>query len=132
MIHLDTHVVAWLYAGRDESLPLPARERLNRDVPRISPMVLLELDYLREIGRFTVSGQDTFADLESRIGLRLSTAPFLHVVRMASPLSFTRDPFDRLIVANAMADGCELLTADRRILDHCKMARWGDPHVSPP
>ena len=51
MIHLDTHVVVWLYLAEVERLPARAREAIEAEDLEISPMVLLELQSLREIGR---------------------------------------------------------------------------------
>jgi len=61
MIYLDTHVVIWLYARKGEGLSTRAR-RLIEDEPEIaiSPMVLLELDYLHEIGRTTLGSTPVY------------------------------------------------------------------------
>ena len=39
-------------------------------------------------------------------------------------LGWPRDPFDRLIVAHALASRATLLTADETILGNCAQARW--------
>jgi PIN domain nuclease of toxin-antitoxin system len=36
----------------------------------------------------------------------------------------TRDPFDRLIVANALVENLPLLTFDENIRAHCSLAFW--------
>lgn len=123
VVHLDTHVVAWLYADDRERLRT-VRKRLDDSELVISPVVTLELEYLREIGRLRVGGQDIVSDLVARIGLRLSTAPMAHVVGHAIGLSWTRDPFDRIIVAQAMADGVPLMTKDATIRGHFARAIW--------
>jgi PIN domain nuclease of toxin-antitoxin system len=123
VVHLDTHVVAWLYADDRDRLR-PVRKRLDESELVISPMVTLELEYLREIGRLRVGGQDIVSDLVARIGLRLSTASMAHVVGHAIGLSWTRDPFDRIIVAQAMADGVPLVTKDASIREHFRYAEW--------
>ncbi|MCE3290874.1 MAG: hypothetical protein K0R83_2886, partial [Caulobacter sp.] len=46
------------------------------------------------------------------------------VVSAARTLTCTRDPFDRLICAAAIADGVGLVTADRRIRQHLPNAIW--------
>ena len=46
------------------------------------------------------------------------------LVGAANALSWTRDPFDLLIAVNALADGCELLTADVTMRAHLPSARW--------
>jgi hypothetical protein len=55
MIDLDTHVVVWLYAFGSKKLSEQACELLERS-PKllISPMVLLELEFLQEIGKLAV------------------------------------------------------------------------------
>ena len=54
----------------------------------------------------------------------VSKAPLFEVMEQALALTWTRDPFDRLIVGNALADGAVLLTRDRVILERCRSAAW--------
>ena len=124
MIHLDTHVAAWLYAGARDQFPTAVVDLIEREDLVISPMVELELQYLHEIGRLTVTGRSVVADLETRIGLRRSPAPFPMIVDRAATVAWTRDPFDRLIVANAHVDGARLLTRDEAIRAHESIAVW--------
>lgn len=127
MIRLDTHVVVWLYAGEPERLSETARALIESEQPVISPMVALELTYLYEIGRLTLGGADIIGDLNDRIGLTLSDQRFSTVVHAAAGLSWTRDPFDRLIVGDALAAKTPLLTKDDTILRHCQLATWDTP-----
>ena len=124
VIHLDTHVVVWLYAGELERLR-PCLPRLEGQQLAISPMVVLECQYLFEIGKVTVGPGVLLADLGERIGLTVSSHPFADVTRTAVTLRWTRDPFDRLIAAQALAEGAPLVTADRTLLEHCAEAVWG-------
>ena len=124
LVHLDTHVVVWLYAGRLELLSDLAKKRIEAADLRVSPMVELELQYLFETARIAVPAQEILTDLESRLGLRLADEPFAAVVSAARDLGFTRDPFDRLIVAQAEVAGATLLTKDRTILAHAARAVW--------
>lgn len=87
-------------------------------------MVALELQYLFEINRVSQPGHDVVADLEQRIDLHYSTAVFVDVVAAATRLSWTRDPFDRLISAQAIVENAPLLTADRMIQKKLKLATW--------
>ncbi len=124
-LHLDTHVALWLYAGEVERIPPGVRERLEREELVISPLVELELTFLQEVGRTRIGGAEIVSDLGARLGLRVSDHPHASVVRASLPLSWTRDPFDRLIVGQAIAEGCELLTKDRRIRAAFEGAVWG-------
>jgi PIN domain nuclease of toxin-antitoxin system len=124
LTHLDTHVVVWLFAGDLGRLPPAARRRIEGGPIAISPMVELELQYLHEIGRTSRPGREVVADLAGRLGLGRATADFGEVVERAASLGWTRDPFDRMIVATALAGGCPLLTRDESILRNCSTACW--------
>ena len=124
VIHLDTHVVAWLFQGDRQRLK-PIAHRLERNHLVVSPMVALELQYLFEIGRLRVPASDVLGFLLDRYGLRESGRPFADVVRVAMGLTWTRDPFDRLIAAQAMVEEVPLLTFDESLRVHCPVAVWG-------
>jgi PIN domain nuclease of toxin-antitoxin system len=124
VIRLDTHVVVWLYTGETEQLSTAAVAAIEQHQLVVSPMVQLELSYLHEIGRLTIGGADIIADLERRVGLRRSDLALEPLVDTAASLTWTRDPFDRLIVADALVAGAALITKDRSIHDHTTIARW--------
>lgn len=124
LIRLDTHVVVWLYTGETEQLSDAASAAIEQHQLVVSPMVQLELSYLHEIGRLTIGGADIIGDLERRIGLRRSGTPLDALVDTAAALTWTRDPFDRLIVADALVAGTSLLTKDRAIHESTTVASW--------
>lgn len=124
MIYLDTHVVVWLYAGEIERLSVRARTLINAHDLLVSPMVLLEMQYLFEIGRIAEKAQSVIAGLSKSIGLKVCDANFLQIIGCAERFSWTRDPFDRVIVANAALNNHQLLTRDQTILTHFKQAVW--------
>ncbi len=121
---LDTHVVAWLYSGRIDKLPEKAKGRLESDALMVSPMVVLELQYLYEIGRLAVGADVVIEDLGRRIGLSLCDTPFDIIARAALALSWARDPFDRLIAAQCLVEQAPLLTADGNLREHLSLAIW--------
>lgn len=122
-MHLDTHVVVWLYAGNADAFPPSVQHLLDTDALAISLMVALELTYLHEIGRTSAPSDVVLAELRRSIGLTISEVPFPSVVETATTLVWPRDPFDRLISAQAVVDGEMLLTKDRRIREHLELAR---------
>ena len=124
MIRLDTHVVIWLYTNENSKLSSTAIERIETNDLSISPLVELELTFLNEIGRLTVGGTTIVADLRERIGLKISEQTTSSVVTAANSLTWTRDPFDRMIVGDAMAASSPLLTRDRKIREHTSIAIW--------
>lgn len=124
MIYLDTHVVVWLYAGLTELFSEPIRRLINDHEVVISPVVRLELQYLYEIHRVTDEAYTIVADLANRIGLQVCTRPFNRIVTQALTCSWTRDPFDRIIVANAALQDNVLVSKDQNILGNYVHARW--------
>jgi PIN domain nuclease of toxin-antitoxin system len=126
ILHLDTPVVVRLYAGDRDHFPPRAVAALDHSRLVYSPVVELELQYLYEIGRITAGPEAIFPYLADRTGLAPDDTPYLVVVREARRLSWTRDPFDRLITAAALASGRPLLTRDRAIRDHYADAIWDD------
>ena len=123
--HLDTHVVVWLYAGEVERLPKEVQAHLQTHDLQISPAVVLELQYLFEIRRIAEPAQSVTTALEGTLGLTVSTLSFQRVVAAAVEQTWTRDPFDRLIVAQAQAEGASLVTADKLIRKHFARSVWG-------
>ena len=124
LIHLDTHVVCWLYAGRVDLLSAAARRAIERSTLQVSPMVGLELQYLREIGRIRHGPTRVLASLRSDLGLSMSELPFAAVAARARAYSWTRDPFDRLIAAQAAAARARLVTRDDLLRRHFRLALW--------
>ena len=124
MIYLDTYVVVWLYAGQVEKLSEQAKKLINENYVYISAIVRLELQYLYEIQRVTDEANKVLFDLSDRIGLKICDKSFNTIVSGALELSWTRDPFDRLIVANAALNGNILVTKDQNILENYENARW--------
>jgi PIN domain nuclease of toxin-antitoxin system len=123
--YLDTHVVLWLSAGRADQLSDRAEKALlSAKELRISPMVELELHLLYEIDRVHAPPAQILTRLGAQVGLAVCDAPFGAVVREAASLVWTRDPFDRLIVAQAMLVSAPLLTKDALIRKHYPKAVW--------
>jgi len=124
MIYLDTHVVVWLYSGRLDLFPSPVKDAIDKNDLSISPIVLLELTYLKEIKKITVSAEKIFRALEDATGLKMCTHDFEAVARQACHYEWTRDPFDRIITAHAALTNSFLVTRDRNIQKHYKHVLW--------
>jgi len=124
LIYLDTHVVVWLYAGNTDSLSDSALNLIRENDLGISPAVILELGYLHEIGRVTVAGKEIVSDLFERIGLATCQKKFQDIIANTLSMTWTHDPFDRIITGHASLDNSILLTKDRTILANYSHARW--------
>ena len=111
---LDTHILLWA-AGQPEKLPETARRLLDdlENVPVFSAASLWEIAIKQGIGRadFQVdarllrrglldNGYDELA-VTSAHAVALDALPPLH-----------KDPFDRMLIAQARVEGITLLTSD--------------------
>ena len=124
VIYLDTHVVAWLYAGELDRIPGRARALIERSELVISPTVTLELQFLFEIRRSSRPARDVIDVLRRELGLHTCDLPFAAVSEAAASEDWTRDPFDRLIVSQAALRAAPLLTRDALIREHYPRATW--------
>ena len=119
MILLDTHAAIWLLSGsrRVEGLLASGQPLL------LSPVSILEFRFLIEAGKARIAEPDWERRLAQDRRFRLDDCRIGDIVAGASDLSFTRDPFDRLIAGHAIARGYRLATADSVLLDHLPRSR---------
>jgi len=123
-IYLDTHIVIWLAGGESSRLSEPVRQLIRNSDLLISPTVALELQVLHEIGRITDDVATVLGDLERSLDLKVCSRSFTSVVEHAAELSWTRDPFDRLIVGQAAVGSNILITKDVLIRKNYAHAVW--------
>lgn len=114
---LDTHLLLWL-AAEPQRLPSEVRDIVNDESidSRFSVASLWEVTIKSSLDRsdFAVDARVL------RRGLLESGFPELpidadHVVAVADLPPIHRDPFDRLLVAQARTEGLTLLTVDERL-----------------
>ena len=123
-VYLDTHVVVWLFSGEIDKISSKALERIETCELLVSPMVVLELEFLYEIGRLNYKHDEILASLSESIDLKICNLSFAAIAKEATEHSWTRDPFDRLIVANAICNDSLLLSRDRKIRDNYTKVVW--------
>lgn len=124
MIYLDTHAVVWLYDDTDKKFSNKAKEEIRNNDLSISQMVRLELQYLYEIGRIKTHPEAILKYLNQSIGLIVSDSNSVAIFDHAIEIDWTRDVFDRLIVAQAMVDNATLITKDKTIRANYDKAIW--------
>lgn len=123
--YLDTHIVIWLRDGELSKISRTVAGIIETHDLVISPFVKLELQYLAEIGRLAENPETTVAYLRDAIGLQVCRLPAEKIVDEAMKITWTGDPFDRLITANAAAAEAVLLSKDSAILANYSRARFG-------
>ena len=113
---LDTHVVLWELEGTRTVGPLAQEAIEQAQELTFSVVSFAEIGVKASIGKLTVP-----ADLYPcvlRTGVRiLGLAPDAALEVAELPLHH-RDPFDRLLIAQAHTEGLTILTADPRFADY--------------
>jgi PIN domain nuclease of toxin-antitoxin system len=115
MILLDTNALIWLEQSHVRSRALLRTDRQLY----VSPASLLELQFLIEAGRIRLR-EGTLEHLVEDDRWLLDDPPSAAWFSQAIDTSWTRDPFDRLLVAHARYRGWRLATADATILKRLK------------
>lgn len=116
---LDTHVVLWWQEDSPALANDVRRTIASAEVVYVSAATAWEAEIKRALGKLTFPAP--FADvltLNSFVELPVTVR---HAAATAALPMHHRDPFDRMLVAQALVEGCTLVTADRAL------ARYGVP-----
>ncbi len=123
--YLDTDIAIFLHSGNVAQLTQRAKEQIERADLLVSAMVLLELEMLFEKGTIKYSASQILSDLNQQIGVSVCQFPMAVVMGSALRVKWTREPGDRIIVGNAIANNeAPLVTSDRRIHERYPNAIW--------
>lgn len=113
---LDTHVVLWQLGG-ERRLGVEARAAIvAADELAFSAVSFAEIGVKAGVGKLTVP-----EDLDVHVadaGIRVLALTAAHGLAVAELPLHHRDPFDRLLVAQARAEGYTLVSADTRLRDY--------------
>ncbi len=121
---MDTHVVVYLYSGQLDLIKPKILRMINENPVCVSYIVRLELKYLNEVGKIKHTPEVILNALIDDIGLVFSKNSFDRIINHAVHLDFTRDPFDRIIVADASINDSILVSRDDIIKKNYKNTIW--------
>ncbi|MEA2745022.1 MAG: hypothetical protein QOG73_1748 [Acetobacteraceae bacterium] len=120
---LDTHIALWAIADHP-SLSAKARRLIDDPDNQIvvSTATIWEIAIKHALGRggpndMPISGQEALGYFRDAGFEVLDIVP-AHIVAIETLASLHNDPFDRLLVAQAMAVPLRLLTHDQRVADY--------------
>ena len=123
--YLDTSVAVWLAQGDLTWITPTALDCIRNSNLLVSPMVALELAYLHEINRITLTSQDVLLKLRAELGVEVCDSSFASLIAIAVNEKWTRDPFDRIIVSDAKANGLSpLISPDEAIQRNYVKTVW--------
>jgi PIN domain nuclease of toxin-antitoxin system len=112
---LDTHITIWLYEKRLDLLSEKAKQYIEENDLFISPAVKLEIEYLFEIERIKDNSETICNFLERNMDLKIEKSSFSEIIKISLNEKWTRDPFDRIIVAHSKLKDYTLISKDKKI-----------------
>ncbi len=120
---LDTHALLWWLAD-DPQLPLLAREAIRgpREPVFVSAVSAWEITVKRALGKLEVPEEWVSAVDEE--GFERLDITRDHVLEVGELPDVHRDPFDRLLVAQARVEGMTLVTGDAMIAGYGTPVLW--------
>jgi PIN domain nuclease of toxin-antitoxin system len=124
---LDTHTLLWFITD-DSRLP----RVLRNEIIDVNTTCVVSIVSLWEMGikyslnklQLTKNLKDIFAIIDQS---SLSTSPILvsHILQLNSLPLHHRDPFDRLLIAQAQVENLTILTKDAAFGSYDVSVRWG-------
>lgn len=112
MMLLDSHVLLFLLADGGQQIGTDARQQISV-APRVFVSIasIWELEIKRGLSRLTLPVADWYSVVER--GIEIIGADIDDAVRAGSLPLHHRDPFDRMIIAQALNRGLVVATRDR-------------------
>lgn len=113
---LDTHVVLWQLSGTRE-LSTAAQEAIAQaDDLLFSVVSVAEIGVKASVGKLSVP--DDLLERVADSGVRTLGLAAEHGISVAALPAHHRDPFDRLLIAQAIVETLTVVTADARFQDY--------------
>lgn len=124
---LDTHAFLWFVTG-DRRLSRAARRALEHEEAQLhlSAASVWEMAIKSSLGRLTLPASLERYIVEKRDeGYRLLPVEWNHAAAVEQMPFHHRDPFDRLIAAQALTEGLPVVTGDRVFRKYGVSVVWG-------
>ena len=108
---LDTHIFLWAVAGNPLLKPAVRRVIESADQVYVSAASIWEVAIKARLGKIEVDPDELVTAIEASGFIELPVRA-AHAAGVAKLALHHSDPFDRLLVAQALAEPLKLLTAD--------------------
>ena len=122
---LDTHVFIW-FVENSHKLPIAIREEIeSADRVYLSIASLWEIAIKLNTGKLAL--QVTYSEIEVMLpsaGIELISILFADMIHLLTLPLHHRDPFDRILVAQAIERSLVLVSADRSFGDYPVKKLW--------
>jgi len=123
---LDTHAFLWFVAG-DKQLPKAVKE-IIKDIHQpcfISAASLWEITIKTQLGKLTLSiSLEELFDFIDRNQIEIIPINYEHLLALSALPKHHGDPFDRMIVSQAIAENLTLITRDEALGKYSVSLKW--------
>ena len=115
---LDTNVVVWLLLGERSSVSEPARAAMEDESNQVSvsAVSVWEIAIKRSLGKLAI--EERWPRALQALGFDPMPMTSLHAEQVEHLPRHHRDPFDRMLIAQASLEGHALVSADSRLADY--------------
>lgn len=123
---LDTHTLIWFLNG-DDKLSKRAKETVEdqNNAKSVSIASIWEIAIKISLDKFKFEqGFKKFLNLIDENGFEIIPISFDHALTVSTLKFNHRDPFDRLIIAQAMTDNATIITKDNQIEKYDVKTMW--------
>jgi PIN domain nuclease of toxin-antitoxin system len=123
---LDTHIVIWFLNG-DDKLSAKSKEIIENqeNLKFVSIATIWEIAIKISLDKFKFDkGFKKFLDLIEDNGFEIIPISFDHALTVSTLEFIHRDPFDRLIISQALTDNLTIITKDEYIEKYDVRTTW--------
>ncbi len=123
---LDTHTIIWFLNG-DDKLSIKSKEIIENqeNFKFVSIATVWEIAIKISLDKFKFDkGFKKFLDLIEDNGFEIIPISFDHALTVSTLKFIHRDPFDRLIISQALTDNLTIITKDEYIEKYDVKTTW--------
>ncbi len=123
---LDVHALIWFLNG-DDNFSKKSKELIEnqKNLKLISIATIWEIAIKISLGKFKFElGFKNFVDLINENGFEIIPISIQHTLKVSTLEFIHRDPFDRLIIAQAITDNLTIMTKDEYIEKYDVKTIW--------
>lgn len=123
---IDTHTLLWYYSG-DEALPVNLRRVIGNpgNFCYVSVASLWEITIKIGLGKLSIETPlEEFFDFLERNQFWVIPVELNHLLELQALPQHHKDPFDRLIIAQALAEKLPIITKDSNFSKYGLTVQW--------
>jgi PIN domain nuclease of toxin-antitoxin system len=123
---LDTHAFLWFVSG-DSQLPVSVRNKI-KDINQscfLSAASLWEITIKKQLGKLKLNmSLDDLFQYADRNQIEIVQITYEHLLTLSTLPGHHKDPFDRLIISQAIAENLTLITRDKGFKKYKVNQHW--------